>query len=230
MSKHILIVDNDAPLRDVVHVALTLAGFSVSEAADGASALAAVDRSHVDLVVLDVAMPVMDGLSCCRALRARPDGGPSIIFLTARDDEIDRINGLDLGADDYVTKPFSPRELVSRVRAVLRRAQPEVRDGATPAVRSYAGLRVDLDERRVWVHETPIPLTATEFELLSVLMRRPGKVYTRDEIVEGVYGDGHHISDRTIDSHVRRIRSRLLDAGFDLLRTAHGVGYAVGPA
>lgn len=222
MSQTVLVVDDDAPLREVVRLALQLAGFTVLEAADGRAALGIVDRQPVDLIVLDVAMPVLDGLSTCRALRARPDLGPPVLFLTARDDEVDRILGLELGGDDYVTKPFSPRELASRVKAILRRVRPA--PGAE-ATRSAGPVRVDLEQRRAWVLSAELTLTATELDLLATLLQRPGRVYSRDEIVEAVWGHGHHLSDRTVDSHLRRVRQKLASAGCDRLRTVHGVGY-----
>jgi two-component system OmpR family response regulator len=216
----VLVVDDDAPLREVVRLALELAGFRVLEAADGHAALALADRAQ--LVVLDVAMPRLDGLATCRALRARPDGGPPVLFLSARDEEIDRVLGLELGGDDYVSKPFSPRELVSRVRAILRRAAPA---SASPTPPSLHGLRLDRDQRRAWVGEVELQLTATELDLLAALTARPGRVYSRDELIEAVYGDGHHLSDRTVDSHLRRIRQKLAAAGCDRVETAQGRGF-----
>ncbi len=228
MSGDILIVDDDAPLREVVRYALERAGFAVREAADGVEALAMARSQPPDLIVLDMAMPHLDGLSVCRALRADPGGGPAILFLTARDDEVDRVLGLELGGDDYVTKPFSPRELASRVKAVLRRTRP------APAPPSHQveshGLRLDTEQRRVWSGTTEVTLTATEFELLQALLRRPTKVFTRDELVEHAYGVGHHVSDRTIDSHIRRVREKLRAAGCDAVDTVHGVGFRLDPS
>ncbi len=218
----ILVVDDDAPLREVVRMALQLGGFNVVEAGDGKAALDMLDRASIDLVVLDIGMPGMDGLTACRAMRARPGGGPPILFLSARDDELDRVLGLELGGDDYVTKPFSPRELTSRVRSILRRVQPAVPVAET---RASGEVRVDMEQRRAWVGGAEVIFTATEFDLLAALLARPGKVYARDELVDAVYGEGHHLSDRTIDSHLRRIRQKLVAAGCDRLETAHGVGY-----
>jgi len=224
----ILVVDDDAPLREVVRMALQLGGFTVVEAGDGKAALDTLDRASIDLVVLDIGMPGMDGLTACRAMRARPGGGPPILFLSARDDELDRVLGLELGGDDYVTKPFSPRELTSRVRSILRRVQPVPASAVVSPVaetRASGEVRVDLEQRRAWVGGAEVIFTATELDLLAALLARPGKVYARDELVDAVYGEGHHLSDRTIDSHLRRIRQKLVAAGCDRLETAHGVGY-----
>ncbi|MCB9664007.1 MAG: response regulator transcription factor [Alphaproteobacteria bacterium] len=224
VQPRVLVVDDDAPLREVVRYALERAGFVVDEASDGRAALDRLATHTADLLVLDVAMPRLDGLGVCRELRSRPDGGPPIIFLTARDDEVDRVLGLELGGDDYVTKPFSPRELASRVRAVLRRTRPEPSAEADEALQS-GPVRVDLGQRRVWVDDVEVTLTATEFDLLRALLARPGRVYTREELVQRVYGDGWHVSDRTIDSHLRRVRQKLGEAGSEGVRTVHGVGY-----
>jgi two-component system OmpR family response regulator len=228
LSGDILIVDDDAPLREVVRYALEREGFRVREAADGVEALTSARGRPPDLIVLDVAMPHLDGLSVCRALRADPDGGPAILFLTARDDEVDRVLGLELGGDDYVTKPFSPRELASRVKAVLRRTRPAA---AAPSHQVESrGLKLDAEQRRVWSGGAEIALTATEFALLHALLRRPTKVFTRDELVEHAYGVGHHVSDRTIDSHLRRVREKLRAVGCDAVDTVHGVGFRLDPS
>jgi two-component system, OmpR family, response regulator len=216
----ILVVDDDPHLREVVRYALSRQGFAVAEAADGAAALRAQAESPADLVVLDIVMPEMDGIETCRALRAK--SRVPIVFLSSRDEELDRVLGLELGADDYVTKPFSTRELVARVKAVLRRATPAPE--ATPQLRAGA-VRLDLEAHRAFVGDAEIELTVTEFAILRVLVARPGRAYTRDDLVTHAYGEGHHISERTLDSHIRRIRQKLRDAGVDPVETVHGLGY-----
>ena len=178
MSSRILVVDDDPRLREVVRYALSRAGFDVQEASDGAQALAAfraaVSGSEApDLIVLDVMMPEMDGLSVCREIRK--DSEVPIVFLSSKDEELDRILGLELGGDDYVTKPFSPRELVSRVKAVLRRAKPREAPAQESEVLSAGGVRMDLGQFRVWGGETEVTLTVTEFRILQVLLRHPGR-------------------------------------------------------
>ncbi len=223
----ILLADDDPNLREVVRYALSRAGFVVREVADGASAVRETLADPPDLVVLDVVMPELDGLEACRRIRAA--SRVPIVFLSSRDEEFDRVLGLELGGDDYVTKPFSPRELVARVRTVLRRAAAPAPAIADEVVRA-GPLRLDVAEHRAWVgaegDERELVLTVTEFALLRVLARRPGRVYTRDELVERAYGEGHHIADRTIDSHVRNIRAKLRAAGGDdMVETVHGLGW-----
>jgi len=221
-AARILVVDDDPRLREVVRYALSRAGFAVEEASDGVEALDALRRSPADLVVLDVLMPEMDGIEVCRTLRRTSD--VPIVFLSSRGEEVDRVLGLELGGDDYLTKPFSTRELVSRVKAVLRRTRaptPEPSDDVLEA----AGIRLDSEEFRVWAGGEEVTLTVTEFRILAVLMRRPGRVFTRDELVDRAYPDAHHVSDRTLDSHVRRIRQKLRAVEVDPIETVHGLGY-----
>jgi two-component system OmpR family response regulator len=220
----ILVVDDDAHIRDVVRFALEKAGHRVSEAADGQAALAEFARSAADLVVLDILMPEVDGLEVCRELR-RSSAVP-ILFLSSRDEELDRVLGLELGADDYVVKPFSPRELVARVKGILRRAQRSASDQpGEPEVIERGALRLDVDRHTCSWAGRPIALTVTEFDLLHSLLGMPGKVYTREELVERAYGAGHHITDRTVDSHVRRIRKKFKQCGADPIETVYGLGY-----
>jgi two-component system OmpR family response regulator len=223
--QRILIVDDDPHIREVVRFALEKEGFHTVEAADGRQALERFATTSVDLVVLDVMMPEMDGTEVCRRLRATST--VPIVFLSSRDEEIDSIVGLELGGDDYVTKPFSPRELVARVRAVLRR----VGNGRTVEVKGTAKVlkvgKLQLDEacfQAQW-GEHPVVLTVTEFGLLRTLMGFPGKVYTRTELMDGAYRDETTVSDRTIDSHLRRLRQKLAAVGADPIETVHGVGY-----
>jgi two-component system OmpR family response regulator len=216
----ILLADDDPSLREVVRYALDRAGYDVIEASDGREALDRFKRHAVDLVVLDVLMPEMDGITVCRELR-RASSVP-IVFLSSRSEEVDRILGLEMGGDDYLSKPFSPRELVSRVKAVLRRTRPEQPEEG--AIVEAAGVRLDTEAFRVFVGEVELQLTVTEFRILEVFARRPGRVFTRDELVERAYPGPHHVSDRTLDSHIRRIRQKLRDAGVDPIHTVHGLG------
>jgi two-component system OmpR family response regulator len=227
----LLLVDDDPSLREVARYALARAGHDVTEARDGREALQLAAASSFDLIVLDVLMPEVDGLEVCRELRRRDDPVP-IVFLSSRGEEVDRVLGLEMGGDDYLTKPFSPRELVSRVKAVLRRMRPA--QSPKGDVLEAQGVRLDPDAFRVWAaptteqlatSATEVQLTVTEFRLLEVLVRRPGRAYPRDELVSLAYPGTHHVSDRTVDSHVRRIRQKLREAGCDPIETVHGLGF-----
>jgi two-component system, OmpR family, response regulator len=209
----ILVIDDDDHLREVVRYALAREGFEILEAADGEAAWAMFERC--DLLVLDVGMPRLDGLTLCRRVRERSD--VPIVFLSARGEEVDRVLGLDLGGDDYVTKPFSTRELVSRVKARLRKR-------SASAVQSGA-LRLAPDRHRAWVGAAEVELTATEFRLLAAFVRRPDRVLDRDELAALSYPDGRCVSGRTVDSHLRRIRAKLRPHGVDPIETVHGVGF-----
>jgi two-component system OmpR family response regulator len=227
MGKTILVVDDDPHIREVVRFALDKAGYRVEEAGDGRAAVEAFGRSRPDLIVLDILMPEMDGTDVCRAIRAVSK--TPIIFLTSKDDEVDRVVGLELGGDDYVPKPFSPRELVARVRAVLRRtkavSEPPEPVPSVPKVMAHGWLKLDLDLFRVYWGETEITLTATEFALLRTLLGYPGKVYTRDELIDRAYSFDNNVSDRTVDSHIRHVRKKLEAAGARVIETVHGLGY-----
>jgi len=226
MSLTILVVDDDPHIREVVSFALTKAGYRVEEAEDGRAALEAFARCDPALVVLDILMPEMDGTEVCRELRR--DSAVPIVFLSSKDDEIDRIVGLELGGDDYVTKPFSPRELVARVRAVLRRtATPSVETRAVGESRvlEHGELSLDLDRYRATWQGREVILTATEFGILQTLLGYPGKVYSRNELMDGAYREHTVVSERTIDSHVRRVRNKFATAGGDPIETVHGIGY-----
>ena len=222
----ILLVDDDPHLREMLGYALRREGYEVLEAGDGAQALRVVESESVDLLVLDVMMPELDGLEVCRRLRR--DSQVPIVFLSSKAEELDRVLGLELGGDDYVTKPFSPRELLSRVKAVLRRTrgvvvpEPEV----DPDSLEMGTLRLDLDAHRCHVAGQEVTLTLTEVRMLQVLMGAPGRAFSRDELVERTYQGRHFVSGRTVDSHVRRIRQKLRDAGLeDLIETVHGLGF-----
>jgi len=226
----ILIVDDDPHIREVVRFALDKAGFRTVEASDGRQALKRFDEARPDLVVLDILMPEMDGTEVCKALRAKSQ--VPIVFLSSKDDEVDRIVGLELGGDDYMTKPFSPRELSARVRAVLRRAAPRPPDAAGTAKRKvleHGLLKLDLDRFQAFWGERELVLTVTEFGILKTLLGYPGKVYTRDELMDGAYKEDNIVTDRTIDSHVRRVRRKFAELGADPVETVHGMGYKIAP-
>ena len=225
MSQQILIADDDAGIRDVLRMGLEVAGFSVAAAADGQQALEMARSLSPDLIVLDIGMPEMDGLTVCRELRKTSQ--VPILFLTAQGDEIDRIVGLEMGADDYVSKPFSPREVVARVRGILKRAVL----ASDPTVMLRRGvLSVDPSRHACRVGEAPVVLTSREMELLVQLMRRPDNVMARPAIVDAVYGTNVHVSDRTMDSHLRNLRAKLAQAGCaEAIETVHGVGIRMGP-
>lgn len=224
MSQHILIADDDADIRAILTMALTQAGWTVSEACDGRQAQEKAGQLQPDLLVLDIGMPELDGLSVCRELRKTSD--IPVLFLTAQGDEVDRIVGLEMGADDYVAKPFSPREVVARIRAVLKRA------GCAPSpakVLRRGVLTVDPERHACRVGEAAVVLTAREMELLVELMRRPDNVVARPALVDAVYGTNIHVSDRTMDSHLRNLRAKLAQAGCaDAVETIHGVGIRMG--
>jgi two-component system OmpR family response regulator len=217
----VLVVDDDANIREVVRYALAREGFDVREAARAADAQRHIDARPPDLIVLDVTMPEMDGLEFCRRLR-RTSRVP-ILFLSSRGEELDRVLGLEMGGDDYLAKPFSPRELVSRIKAILRRAQPEA--PPEPQSLEVAGMRLDPVEHRAFVLGTEVALTLTEFRLLQVLMSRPGRAWSRDELMKNAYEGVHFVAERTLDSHVRGVRAKLRELGIDPIETVHGVGY-----
>src|SRR5215210_5169354 len=206
-SATILLVDDEDAVQKLLAFPLERDGFRVVQARDGEEALALFAQEHVDLVVLDVMLPKLDGLEVCKRLRAA--SSVPIIMLTARDDELDKVLGLELGADDYITKPFSIREFRSRVRALLRRASAPRHDprGAGPI--ETDGLRIDLDRRQVEAHGRDIPLTYVEFELLRSLAAQPGRVFTRQMLLESLWGDSAYREPRTIDVHVRHLREKL---------------------
>lgn len=222
MSERILIVDDEPDLLELVRFNLCQAGFEVETATGGQEGLDKAQRHRPDLVVLDLMLPDLPGTEVCRRLRADAElGAVPILMLTARSEEIDRVVGLELGADDYVTKPFSPRELVLRARAILRRTRGE----GEPAKLMRSGLlELDSERHRCRVGERDVKLTAKEFELLRALMERPGRVMTRDRLLDEVWGSDITVTSRTIDTHLKRLREKLGEAG-DLVETVRGVGY-----
>jgi DNA-binding response OmpR family regulator len=216
----VLVVEDEPAIAELQRLYLTREGFGVHLERDGVAGLSAARRLKPVAIVLDVGLPGMDGTEVCKALRDEGDWVP-VLFVTARDDEIDRILGLELGADDYLTKPFSPRELVSRVRAVLRRTQGSV---AAPPL-SLGPVRLDLESRQVTVHGEEVLMTVTEFDLLAALMRKPGRVLSREQLLSTVWGYEAAAGTRTVDVHVGQVRAKLGAAG-DLIRTVRGVGYS----
>jgi two-component system OmpR family response regulator len=229
MTHRILIVDDDPHIRQLLSFALAKAGMETVEAEDGEAALAAVAERAPDLVVLDINMPRMDGLEVCRRLRAQ--GELPILFLSSRDDEIDRVLGIELGADDYVVKPFSPREVTARVAAILRRAGARRDPPATEPVRITRGrLSLDPDAWRATWNGGEVALTVTEFGIINALASAPTRVFTRDALIDRLHGPGFAITDRTIDSHVRNLRGKFAAVGgSDVVETRAGVGYRLGP-
>lgn len=230
MQRSILVVDDDPHIRQLLVFALTKAGLQAREAADGEQALASVAADPPDLVVLDINMPKLNGLDVCRRLRA--DGDLPILFLSSRDDEIDRVIGIELGADDYVVKPFSPREVVARVSAILRRSggRAEKAEGKDDKGPVRGKLSLDADGWTARWGEAEIGLTVTEFGILRALASAPNKVFSRDAIIDRLRGPGFAVTDRTIDSHVRNLRGKFAAAGgHDVIETKAGVGYRLGP-
>ncbi len=227
-ARRVLVVEDEPALADLARLYLERDGFAVEVAADADGAEAAARRSAPDVVLLDIGLPGgRDGIDVCRAMRARQDWTP-VIMVTARDDEVDRVLGLELGADDYVTKPYSPRELVARVRAVLRgrevggAAQAQGEDAPVLVV---GAVRLDPSRRLVQVDGQDVELTATEFDLLAHLMRRPGRVFGRGELLAQVWDYPPDDATRTVDVHVAQVRAKLGAAS--PIRTVRGVGYAV---
>ena len=224
----ILVVDDDPQIREVLRIALGRAGFETCFARNGVEGERLARSDRPDLVVLDIGMPEKDGLDLCRALRA--ESNVPIIFLTARDDEVDKIVGLELGADDYLTKPFSPRELIARIRAVLKRAGARRSAGSEGGIGlRHGALTLWPAEHRCQVSGRAVALTATEIAILAKLMEQPSRVFSRPNLVDAVWGVGMPVSDRTLDSHLRNLRAKLAEAGVgDAIETLHGVGLRMG--
>ncbi|GGM00038.1 MULTISPECIES: response regulator transcription factor [Micromonospora] len=217
----VLVVEDEPAIADLVRLYLSRDGYGVHLERDGAAGLAAARRLRPVACVLDIALPGLAGTEVCRRLREAGDWTP-VVFLTARDDEVDRIVGLELGADDYVTKPFSPRELVARIRAVLRRTAGGPDGVDRPRV--VGGVTLDPARRTVTSAGIPVQLTSTEFDLLAHLMSRPGRVFTREELLAAVWGYAAHAGTRTVDVHVAQVRAKL--GPTSVIRTHRGVGYA----
>jgi DNA-binding response OmpR family regulator len=223
----ILLVDDEQPIQTLLSYPLRKEGYEVVQATDGRQALARFDEQPFDLVVLDLMLPKLDGLEVCRRLRSR--SSVPIIMLTAKSEEIDKVVGLELGADDYITKPFSMREFSSRIKAALRRAEmgTATESGADEAPLSFGDLRIDFSKRSVRVHGREAQLTFVEFEILAALARAPGRVFTRDMLLAQVWGDSAYRDPRTIDVHIRHLREKIERDPKDpeFLFTVRGVGY-----
>jgi DNA-binding response OmpR family regulator len=225
MGAKILVVDDESKIVKLVRAYLEGSGYSVIEAADGQTALIQARREKPDLVVLDLNLPVMDGLEVAHALRR--EGDVPIIMLTARIEDTDRIVGLELGADDYVSKPFNPRELVARVRAVLRRTGGA---GTAPETLRAGGIEMDVERHQATLNGRALDLTPTEFELLAVLVQNPRRVFTRLELLDRVQGDAFEGYERTVDAHVKNLRAKLGDDPRhpQHVETVYGIGYRLG--
>jgi two-component system OmpR family response regulator len=222
MKASVLVVDDDPDIRMVVRVTLEKAGMQVEEAASGRLALDRLNHRGVDLVVLDVGMPGMDGFECCRAIRAM--SRLPVLFLTAQDDEIDRVLGFELGADDYVAKPFSPRELVLRIKAILARGRPD--DGR---IQRHGDLVVDTGRHISTLGGRALDLTATQFAVLKMLLDQRDLVIDRNRLIDEAFGGNSQLSGRTVDSHVRNIRAKAAALGYpDVVQTVRGVGLRLG--
>ncbi len=221
-AKRIAIVEDEPAIAEILQYNLEQDGFAVEVIGDGSEALGRLRRSVPDLILLDLMLPGLSGLELTRLLKRDPaTAGIPLIMVTAKDEELDRIVGLELGADDYITKPFSTREVVLRVKAVLRRFQPvEVSGAALEA----GAIRLDADGHRVWVGGAEVPLTATEFRLLKVLVERCGRVQTRGRLLADVWGYTEDVDSRTVDTHIRRLRRKLKPAD-EQIETVVGVGY-----
>lgn len=219
-AAHVLVVEDDPRIAQLLLDYLRSEALQASTVADGALAVAEIRKHRPDLVILDVMLPGMDGVSVCRAVRQFSD--VPIMMVTARVDEIDRLLGLQTGADDYVCKPFSPREVMARVHALLRRAQGRMMSAPVPPV-----WRIDENAMRIYWRGQALPLTPVEFRMLSLLMARPGRVYSREQLLAHAHGDLRDVSDRTIDTHVKNLRKKIqqLDAQADVLTSVYGVGY-----
>ncbi len=222
MSPRILVIDDEQDIRELVRFGLTQEGFSVDTAATAEAGFDRISQAKPDLIVLDLMLPDMSGTDVCRKLRADSETADlPVVMLTARSEEVDRIVGLELGADDYVTKPFSPRELALRVKAVLRRSRP---DRSESKRLEHESLMMDLESHRCRVNDQNVELTAKEFDILAALMRRPGRVWTRDMLLEELWGSEITVTHRTVDTHLKRLREKLGEAS-RYIDTVRGVGY-----
>src|SRR6187551_1120111 len=227
MPRTILIVDDDPHIRQLLAFAFGKAGLDTIEAGDGEEALAQVERRSPDLVLLDINMPRMDGLEVCRRLRA--NSSVPIFFLSSRDDEIDRVLGIELGGDDYVVKPFSPREVVARSMAILRRTTAPPPAGDSTTIVRHGLLSLDTETWTARWGEREVGLTVSEFNILRMLASAPSRVLSRDQIISRLHGPDFALTDRTVDSHVRNLRRKFAEAGcVDLVETRAGIGYRLG--
>jgi two-component system phosphate regulon response regulator PhoB len=225
MKTHILVIEDEAALVELIRYNLEKEGFRVTAANDGEEALALLKEGKPDLLVLDWMLPHVSGIEICRQIRRKTElRDLPVIMLTARGEEADRIRGLEVGADDYIIKPFSPSELVARIRAVLRRARPSGAD----EMLTYSGIAMDLAAHRVIRNGRSIHLGPTEFRLLRFFMERPGRVFTREQLLDGVWGRDLYVELRTVDVHIRRLRKAINGEGErDPIRTVRSAGYAL---
>jgi len=229
MAKTILVVDDEPDLVEVVRYNLEQAHYRVVTAASGSAALKQARKASPDLIVLDIMLPDLFGTEVCRTLRADPrTRAIPILFLSAKGEEVDRIVGLELGGDDYLTKPFSPRELVLRVGAILRRTAASDPTAGASVVTS-GPIRLDPEAHQVWIAGAEVDLTATEFRLLETLLRHPGRVFSRDQLLDRVWGITAEVTTRTVDTHINRLRDRL-GSQAEQVETVRGVGYRLRPA
>ena len=228
VNRRALVVDDEVPLAHLVSNYLENAGFEVAQAFDGPSALASAHRLDPDLVILDLGLPGMDGITVCRELRRFSDC--YVIMLTARIDERDKLAGLSIGADDYLTKPFSPRELVARAQVMLRRPRARKPEADRTPPLAFGALLVDLDGREVRMAGVPVEVTPTEFSLLAALAARPTHAFTRRDLIEAVWGANWVGDEHLVDVHIRNLRRRLGDDAADprFIHTVRGVGYRIG--
>lgn len=222
----VLVADDDPNVREIIRLYFEKQHIEMIEAQDGESAVEKAKAESPDIIILDVMMPKMDGYEACREILRNFD--IPIIMLTAKGDEFDRVLGLELGADDYVTKPFSPRELVARIKAIFRRLQPRkqaVEEDSQPGVLEYDGIRIQIDKREVTIGETRVQFRPKEFDLLAHLAKSPGQVYTREQLLEQVWGYDFFGDIRTVDVHVKKVREKLGGFPGECIHTVWGVGY-----
>lgn len=220
VQQRILVIEDDSHLTELLRLTLEHAGFKVAVTSDGPRGLAIFRAAQPELVVLDLALPGMDGMDLCREIRW--ESKVPILMLTGRGEEKDRVQGLEAGADDYMVKPFSPLELVARIRAIMRRV-----DGSVSKRLEFPALTIDIDRRGVWVHGEPIALAPKEFDLLVALAQHPGRAFSRDELLRNVWDYSHHLEGRTVDEHVRRLRTKVEAKShpYRYIRTVWSIGY-----
>ena len=228
----VMVVEDDADIRELLRYNLVQEGFAVEEAGDGAEALKLIEGRLPGLLVLDLMLPGMPGLELCRKLRSTPATATlPILILTAKSEEVDRVLGLEMGADDYVVKPFSPREVVARIKALLRRAAHVAADPEAAGVYEHGRIRIDFASYRVSIDGHPCNLSLREFELLKFFVQHPGRVYRREQLLDMVWGQDVHVEPRTVDVLIRRLRQQIEreDANPELIATVRGVGYRFNP-
>ena len=224
MASTILIVEDDRNIVELLTRNFEQAGFDTEAIYDGANALLKAEKTHPNLIVLDLMLPEVDGIEVCRMLKRNPQTQRiPVVMLTAKGEEVDRIVGLELGADDYIAKPFSPREVVLRVKAILRRTAGDRQASATARIR-VNGLTIDLEKHQAFSKEGLVDLTSTEFKMLALFAGAPSRVFTRSILMDVVWGQEYYGADRTIDTHISRLRRKLGKFG-NLIETVHGVGY-----